>query len=99
MSDASLWLVVAACAVATYATRVGGHLILSRFGTIAPRAEAALDAVPTAVLASLVAPAAFTRGWPEAIAVGLSFLLAMRLPPMAVVVSGLAAVVVLRGLL
>lgn len=97
MNDPLVWI-VAACALATYATRVGGHAVLSRFGSIHPRVEAALDAVPTAVLTALVAPAAVTRGWPEAVTLAITFWLAMRLPPIATVVAGLALVVALRAL-
>ena len=42
------------CALATYVTRFGGHFILSRFGAIHHRVEAALNAVPVAVMAALV---------------------------------------------
>ena len=53
----TLWIILAG-AVVTYLTRVGGHLVLSRFEHIHPRVEAGLNAVPAAVLTTLVAPAA-----------------------------------------
>ena len=43
------WIVLTG-ALATYLTRIGGHLVLSRFKTIHPRVEAALissGAVPS----------------------------------------------------
>ncbi|MBN9268917.1 MAG: AzlD domain-containing protein, partial [Mesorhizobium sp.] len=48
------WITIAA-AVATYLTRIGGHLVISRFENIHPRVEAGLNAVQAAVLTTLVA--------------------------------------------
>ena len=48
MSD--IYIAILAGAFLTYLTRIGGHLILSRFEHIHPRVEAALNAVPAAVL-------------------------------------------------
>ncbi|MFZ1680343.1 MAG: AzlD domain-containing protein, partial [Rhizobiaceae bacterium] len=56
MSD--ILLIILAGAVLTYLTRFAGHAVLSRFRTIHPRVDAALNAVPAAVLTTLVAPAA-----------------------------------------
>ena len=55
------WIILAG-AVLTYLTRIGGHLVLSRFSRIPPRVEAGLDAVPAAVLTTLVAPAILSAG-------------------------------------
>lgn len=90
---------ILACAIATYATRVGGHLILSRFGKINHRVEAALDAVPTAVLAALVAPALISKGWAETGAVLIAVLVASRFSMIPTVLIGLASVVLLRMVL
>ena len=49
-------------AFVTYLTRVGGHMVLSRFDRIHPRVQAGLDAVPAAVLTTLVAPAVVDAG-------------------------------------
>jgi uncharacterized membrane protein len=57
----TFWIIVAA-AVLTYLTRAGGHLVLSRFERVHPRVEAGLNAVPAAVLTTLVAPAAMQGG-------------------------------------
>ncbi|MGL4489800.1 MAG: AzlD family protein, partial [Rhizobiaceae bacterium] len=78
MSD--VILTILAGAFLTYLTRIGGHLVLSRFETIHPRVEAALNAVPAAVLTSLVAPAAFTQGWPEMVTLIVAGVAAFRLP-------------------
>lgn len=73
----TLWVIIAG-AVLTYLTRIGGHLVLSRFERIHPRVEAGLNAVPAAVLTTLVAPAAMEGGPAEiaalAAAVAVSFL-------------------------
>ena len=53
----TFWIIIAG-AIATYLTRIGGHLVISRFEHIHPRVEAGLNAVPAAVLTTLVAPAA-----------------------------------------
>jgi len=55
------WIIIAG-AILTYLTRIGGHLVLSRFEHVHPRVEAGLDAVPAAVLTTLVAPAAMDGG-------------------------------------
>ena len=51
-----VWIILAG-AVMTYLTRIGGHLVLSRFEHIHPRVEAGLT-VPAAVPTTLVAPEA-----------------------------------------
>ncbi|WP_417454618.1 AzlD family protein [Kiloniella sp.] len=97
MSD-TIFLILA-CALATYTTRAGGHLILSRFGTTHYRLEAALEAVPTAVLTALVAPSLITNGPAEAIAVLVGGLVALRYPLVVSVLSGIICLIVLRGVL
>ena len=92
-------VVTIACAVLTYAARAGGYLVLSRFSHIPPRVEAALDAVPAAVMTTLFAPAIFSGGWLEAGAMGVAFLLGLRFGLIATVVGGTGAVVLARALL
>jgi uncharacterized membrane protein len=94
MSD--VLFVIIAGAFFTYLTRIGGHLVLSRFETIHPRVEAALNAVPAAVLTTLVAPAAFTQGWPEFLTLVIAGLAALRLPMLGMFAVGWVAVVLLR---
>ena len=72
-----MWIIVAS-AVMTYLTRIGGHLVLSRFNRIHPRVEAGLDAVPAAVLTTIVAPAAYHGGPAEIIALGVAAIAAWR---------------------
>ena len=73
------WVILAA-AIATYLTRVGGHLVLSRFEHIPARVEAALNAVPAAVLTGIVAPYAVFYGPAEAITLAVAFVLSLRVP-------------------
>ena len=94
-----LTLLILACAAATYVTRFGGHLILSSFGNIHHRVSAALDAVPTAVIAALVAPSLVTHGAAEVLAIVVAGLVALRAPLMFSVALGLVAVVGLRAVL
>ena len=93
------WLLIAACALATYATRAGGHLILSQFGALNHRVEAALEAVPIAVLAALIAPYLVSRGMAESLALVFAGLVAIRFSMMTTTALGLIAVVVLRALI
>lgn len=62
MSVSTTVLIILAAATLTYITRIGGHLILSRFQRLNPRVEAGLNAVPAAVLTTIVAPAAAGGG-------------------------------------
>lgn len=84
------------CAIATIATRFGGHLILARFNSIHPRVEAALDAVPSAVMTALVAPYLVSHSWAETVTLIVTILLARRLPLVLCVFVGLALLVMLR---
>ena len=92
------WIVLAG-ALATYLTRIGGHLVLSRFKTIHPRVEAALNAVPAAVLTTLVAPAAVFTGPAETATVIVCALAAFYMPAMAVFGLGWAAILAFRALI
>jgi uncharacterized membrane protein len=94
MSD--IYIAILGGAFLTYLTRIGGHLILSRFEHIHPRVEAALNAVPVAVLTTLVAPAALTQGWPETATLIVAMLAALRLPLLGMVALGWAMIVALR---
>jgi len=94
MTGESLLLIVA-LGLGTYATRVGGHLVLSRFERLDPRVEAALDAVPAAVMTAIVAPLALA-GPAEAIAASVTILASLRLPIHAVLVVGMVVVASLR---
>ncbi len=76
MSEA-VWIILGG-ALLTYLARCGGYIVLSRFERIHPRVAAALDAVPAAVLTTLVAPLAFTGGPVELAALVVAGLVALR---------------------
>ncbi|WP_319531412.1 AzlD family protein [uncultured Cohaesibacter sp.] len=83
-------------ALVTYLTRIGGHLVLSRFERIHPRVQAGLDAVPAAVLTTLVAPATINGGPNEWIAMGIAILAGFRFSLIYMVAIGTIALVILR---
>jgi uncharacterized membrane protein len=91
----TIWIILAA-ALATYLTRVGGHLVLSRFETVHPRVEAALNAVPAAVLTTLVAPSMLSAGPAEWVALIVAALVALRGGLMSMFLVGAAVLIVLR---
>lgn len=94
----TVWIILAS-AVATYLTRIGGYLVLSRFKRIHPRVDAGLRAVPAAVLATLVVPPAVTNGPAEAGAMVIAGLVALRLPGLAAFAAGWLAIIALRQVL
>ncbi len=72
-----MWIILGA-ALATYLTRIGGHLVLSRFDNVHPRVEAGLNAVPAAVLTTLVAPAALSAGPVELFSLVIAGVVSLR---------------------
>ncbi len=96
--DTATLLAIAAMSVVTATTRLSG-LWFAKLVRPQSRIAAALQAVPSAVLMSVIAPAVFLQGPAEALAAGITLLLAFRLPMMAAVVGGVAAVVALRYLI
>ena len=92
-----VWIILAG-AVATYASRIGGHLVLSRFERIHPRVEAGLNAVPAAVLTTLVAPVATTGGPAEWTALLVAGLVALRGGLSAMFVAGAVVLILARNL-
>lgn len=93
--SATIWIILAG-AVATYLTRIGGHLVLSRFEHIHPRVEAALNAVPAAVLTTLVAPAAMQGSWVEWTALAVAGIVALRGGMLTMFLAGATTLIVLR---
>lgn len=92
----NIWIILGA-AIVTYATRVGGYLVLSRFRRIPPRVDAALNAVPAAVLTTLVAPVAAFGGGAEALTLLVCLILGLRLPLMAMFAIGWLLIIALRA--
>ncbi|RWN99920.1 AzlD family protein [Mesorhizobium sp.] len=91
----TLWIIIAG-AIATYLTRIGGHLVISRFENIHPRVEAGLNAVPAAVLTTLVAPAALGGGPAEWAALIVAGLVSLRSGLMAMFLAGAVVLVLAR---
>ena len=93
----SFWIIFFG-AILTYLTRVGGHLVLSRFERTHPRIEAGLNAVPAAVLTTLVAPEAMQGGPVEWTALAVAGIVAIRGGMLSMFLAGAAALIVLRQL-
>ena len=89
-------LIIAAGAIATYLTRVGGYIFITRMKRIPPRAEAALNAVPAAVLTTLVAPAAVTGGLDVSLTMAVAFLAGLRVSLLPMLGIGWIVVMTLR---
>ncbi len=96
--DMTTLLAIIAMAVVTYFTRVAGLFVADRL-VLTGRAKAAFDAIPPAVLVSVIAPTALTTGWAEALAAAITAFAAFRLPLLATIVVGVVSVVVLRSIL
>ena len=91
----TIWIIFAG-AVCTYLTRVGGHLILSRFERVHYRVETALNAVPAAVLTAIVAAPASDHGWRELLVLVFCVLLSLRVGMMTMFFAGAALLIALR---
>ena len=96
--DPATLAAIAAMAVVTWFTRMAG-LWLARFVPLTGRSAAALEAVPAAVLMSVIAPMVFMTGPAETIASAVTLLVALRAPLIVAVIAGVAAVVVLRAMI
>lgn len=94
--NAHTLIIIIAGAIATYLTRVGGYVLMTRMKTIPPRMEAGLNAVPVAVLTTLVAPAFFEGGYEVKIGIAFALIVGLRFPGLIMLVSGWALVVALR---
>jgi uncharacterized membrane protein len=93
----TLWLILAA-AVATYATRIGGYVLITRMRSLPPRLENALNAVPPAVLTTLWAPAFFSNGWDVRFALLVALVVSLRFPGLTMLAAGWAAAMAARHL-
>ena len=88
-----VWIIIILIGLVTYLTRSGGYFVLSRFKSLHPRAEAALEAVPGAVLVTLVLPPALTNGPVELVAMFAALLASFRLTPIWVLAIGMFIVI------
>jgi uncharacterized membrane protein len=91
----TIWIILAA-AVATYLTRVGGQLVISRFETLHPRVEAGLNAVPAAVLTTLVAPELLSAGPAEWVALIVAGAVSLRGGLMSMFLAGAVVLILAR---
>jgi uncharacterized membrane protein len=97
--DPHFFLAIVLMGLATYGTRVSGYLLL-RGARIEGRMKTAMDAVPPAILISVIAPAVFLQGWTEMMAGAATLVAAMlRLPLLVVITVGVASVALLRQVL
>lgn len=87
-----------ACAALTFAARAGGYVVLSRFRAIPPRLAAALNAVPAAVMTTMVAPTFFSGHWREVAALLVAVALGLRFGLMVTMFGATAFLAVLRHL-
>jgi uncharacterized membrane protein len=94
--DAQTLFIIFAGALATYITRAGGYVLMTRMKTIPPRVEAGLNAVPVAVLTTLVAPAFFEGGYEVKIGIVFALIVGLRYPGLIMLISGWALVVAMR---
>lgn len=88
----TMWIIIWG-AVLTYLTRIGGHLVLSRFERLHPRLDAGLNAVPAAVLTTLVAPAAMSAGPAELLALGVAGIVSLRAGMLTMFLAGAAVLI------
>ncbi|OJY35979.1 MAG: hypothetical protein BGP06_19285 [Rhizobiales bacterium 65-9] len=95
--DATVLLAIIVMGAVTYLTRVVGFLLPSTLA-LSPRAQAAFDAIPPAVLVAVIAPTALATGWRETLAALICVAAAARLPLLGVVGVGVVAIVALRAI-
>jgi uncharacterized membrane protein len=97
--DTTFALTILAAAVATYLTRAGGYVLIRSIKTISPRMEAALNAVPAAVLAALVAPAFVYDGLDVTLTMIVAAVIGLRAPSLVMLVLAWIFVVAYRHLI
>lgn len=95
----NLVYIIIAAAVATFATRVGGYVLITQLKHIPPRLEAALNAVPAAVLTTLVAPAFVYGGFDVAVSMLVAFAVGLRFSTLRMLLVGWVVVMTIRHLM
>lgn len=89
---------ILAMAVVTYLTKASGLWLLGRVD-LSERAEAGLEALPGAIVVSILAPSVATAGPPTWLAAGVVVLVAWRTENvLAALLVGVGSLLVLRGL-
>lgn len=94
--SANIWIILAG-AVVTYLTRIGGHLVFSRIKHIPPRLNVALNAVPAAVIATMVAPGLVQGGAAETLTLIACAIFGLRVPMLGMFMIGWVLIVSLRA--
>ena len=89
---------IASMALATYATRIGGYLLL-RNRVLGSRAQAVMAAAPGCVLIAVIAPYFVSPRPANLVALALTVAAATRLPMLATIVVAVASVGLLRHVL
>ena len=97
--DLTFTLTILAAALATYGTRTAGFAHIKSLETIPPRMEAALNAVPAAVLTALVAPSFVYGGVDVTLTLLLALLIGLRAPSLVMLGCAWAFVVAFRHFL
>ena len=92
-------LLIAAAAAATFLTRIGGYVLVKRLKSMPPRLEAALNAVPAAVLTALVSPAFFYGEIDVKVAMAAAVLICLRSGAIPMLIGGWAVVMLMRQLI
>lgn len=89
-------LVIFAAGLATYLTRIGGYWLLSNVKNLPPRLETALNAVPAAVLTTLVAPAFFDGGIELKLAMIVAMIVGLRHNGIPLILAGWGSALIMR---
>lgn len=95
--DPFLLQLITVGALVTLINRLAGHYILARFEPINYRVEAALEAVPVAVMTTLVVPAVVSGGWAERLCLVIAMVLCLRVPFAVAVFGAVGALVMYRS--
>jgi len=98
MLDSATLFAILGMAAVTYGTRIAGLFIADRL-VLSGRAKAAFDAIPAAVLVAVIAPMVLATGPAETLAALVTALAAARLPLIGTIMVGIAAIVLLRGVI
>ena len=98
MIDPWVLLTIIVMASMTYATRIGGYLVL-RNRTLSPRATAVMEAAPGCVLISVIAPDFVSSHPADLVALAITLAAATRLSMLPTVTIGVLAAGLLRHFL
>ncbi|WP_349434859.1 AzlD family protein [Pararhizobium sp. A13] len=95
MIDPMTFLTIVLMAIVTYATRIGGYLVL-RNRALGARATSVMEAAPGCVLISVIAPDFVSNSPADLIAIALTLAAATRFSMLPTVTIGVAAAGFLR---